>query len=103
MLVLSREIDEVIMIGDDVEVKVVDIRGDKVRLGFTAPRQVPIHRKEVFDAIEADKGKMLVRCSSCHRELQVERIPGEVCVFRCSMCDALMFPVPLSELQKKGT
>jgi len=51
MLVLSRKIDEVIMIGDDVEIKVVDIRGNNVRLGITAPRQTQVHRKEVNDAI----------------------------------------------------
>ena len=49
MLVLSRLRDESVMIGDDVEVKVVDIRGDKVRLGFIAPRQISVDRKEVFD------------------------------------------------------
>ena len=52
MLVLSRFKDETIMIGDDVEIKVVDIHGDKVRLGITAPRQVQVHRKEVYDAIQ---------------------------------------------------
>lgn len=58
MLVLSRQRDETIMIGDDVEIKVVDIGGDKVRLGITAPRQVKVHRKEVYDAIqrEAEQG-----------------------------------------------
>ena len=48
MLVLSRLRDESVMIGDDVEVKVVDIRGDKVRLGFSAPNHVAVDRKEVF-------------------------------------------------------
>lgn len=47
MLVLSRERDQVIKIGDDIEVTVVDIRGDKVRLGITAPKQVTILRPEV--------------------------------------------------------
>lgn len=51
MLVLSRQRDETIMIGDDVQVTVVDIRGDKVRLGITAPPHVAVHRKEVYDAI----------------------------------------------------
>ena len=48
MLVLTRLRDESVMIGDDVEVKVVDIRGDKVRLGFSAPSRVAVDRKEVF-------------------------------------------------------
>lgn len=54
MLVLSRQRDESIMIGDDVEVTVVDIRGDKVRLGITAPRQMTVHRKEVYEAIRRE-------------------------------------------------
>ena len=52
MLVLSRQRDETIMIGDDVQITVVDIRGDKVRLGITAPRSIQVHRKEVYDAIQ---------------------------------------------------
>lgn len=51
MLVLSRQRDETIMIGDDIEVTIVDIRGDKVRIGVNAPKQVPVHRREVYDAI----------------------------------------------------
>ncbi|MBL0927926.1 MAG: carbon storage regulator CsrA [Phycisphaerales bacterium] len=54
MLVLSRQRDETIMIGDDIEITVVDIRGDKVRLGITAPARVAVHRKEVYDAIKAE-------------------------------------------------
>lgn len=51
MLVLSRLRDETIMIGDDIEITVVDIRGDKVRLGITAPSRIAVHRKEVYEAI----------------------------------------------------
>ena len=54
MLVLSRQRDETIMIGDEVEITVVDIRGDKVRLGINAPRSVPVHRKEVYEAIKRE-------------------------------------------------
>jgi len=54
MLVLSRQRDETIMIGDDVQITVVDIRGDKVRLGITAPRHIQVHRKEVYDAIKRE-------------------------------------------------
>ena len=54
MLVLSRTRDETIMIGDDVEITVVDIRGDKVRLGINAPSHIPVHRKEVYDAIKRE-------------------------------------------------
>jgi carbon storage regulator len=54
MLVLSRQRDEVIKIGDDIEITVVDIRGDKVRLGITAPKEVQVHRKEVYEAIRRE-------------------------------------------------
>ena len=54
MLVLSRQRDETIMIGDAVEITVVDIRGDKVRLGINAPRQVQVHRKEIYSAIQQE-------------------------------------------------
>jgi carbon storage regulator len=54
MLVLSRQKDETIMIGDDVEITVVDIRGDKVRLGISAPPHIPVHRKEVYEAIQRE-------------------------------------------------
>ena len=54
MLVLSREKDETIIIGDDIEITVVDIRGDKVRLGVSAPKSISVHRKEVYDAIRRE-------------------------------------------------
>lgn len=54
MLVLSRNRDETIMIGDDIQVTIVDIRGDKVRLGINAPQHVPVHRKEVYEAIKRE-------------------------------------------------
>ncbi len=55
MLVLSRQRDETIMIGDDIEITVVDIRGEKVRLGINAPPDVPVHRKEVYESIKREK------------------------------------------------
>ena len=57
MLVLSRQRDESIMIGDDVEIIIVDVRGDKVRLGITAPRNIPVHRREIYDAIQREKNE----------------------------------------------
>ncbi len=54
MLVLSRQRDETIMIGDDIEITIVDIRGDKVRVGINAPRHISVHRKEVYDAIQQE-------------------------------------------------
>ena len=57
MLVLSRQKDESIMIGDDVEITIVDVRGDKVRLGITAPKEIPVHRMEVYEAIQREKNE----------------------------------------------
>ena len=54
MLVLSRQRDESIVIGDKVVVTIVDIRGDKVRLGIQAPGEIPVHRQEVYEAIQRE-------------------------------------------------
>lgn len=55
MLVLSRKRDERIVIGPDIVITVVDIRGDKVRIGIEAPQSVSVHRQEVFDAIQRER------------------------------------------------
>ncbi len=55
MLVLSRQKDESIVIGDDVEITIVDVRGDKVRLGINAPKEISVHRKEIYNAIQKEK------------------------------------------------
>jgi carbon storage regulator len=54
MLVLSRQRDESIIIGDNIVVTIVDIRGDKVRLGIEAPTEIPVHRREVYEAIQRE-------------------------------------------------
>jgi carbon storage regulator len=54
MLVLSRQRDECIIIGDNIKITIVDIRGDKVRLGIDAPKEVPVHREEVYKAIQQE-------------------------------------------------
>ena len=54
MLVLSRQRDASIMIGDNIVVTIVDIRGDKVRLGINAPTEIPVHRQEVYEAIQRE-------------------------------------------------
>lgn len=54
MLVLSRQVNESIIIGDGIEITVVDVKGDKVRLGISAPPHVAIHRKEVYTAIKTE-------------------------------------------------
>ncbi|WP_425400528.1 carbon storage regulator CsrA [Aeoliella sp.] len=57
MLVLSRQRDESIIIGDNVVVTIVDVRGDKVRLGIEAPIEIPVHRQEVYEAIQRENRK----------------------------------------------
>lgn len=57
MLVLSRHRDESIIIGDDIVITVVDIRGDKVRLGIAAPIETSVHRQEVYEAIRRENAK----------------------------------------------
>ena len=57
-LVLSRKQDEVIVIGDSIRVMVVDIRGDKVRLGVEAPKDVSVHREEVYQAIKRERAAL---------------------------------------------
>ena len=54
MLVLSRQRNESIMIGEDVVVTIVDVRGDRVRLGIDAPTEIPVHRREVYEAIHRE-------------------------------------------------
>lgn len=54
MLVLSRQRDESIIIGDNIVITIVDIRGDKVRLGIDAPTEIPVHRREVYEAIQRE-------------------------------------------------
>ena len=57
MLVLSRNPEESIMIGDDIKVTVVEVRGDRVRLSINAPMNITVHRKEIYDIIQKEKGK----------------------------------------------
>ena len=52
VLVLSRKKNDAVMIGDEIKLVIVDIRGDKIRLGIEAPQHVPVHRQEVYDAIK---------------------------------------------------
>jgi len=57
MLVLSRQRDESIIIGDNIVITIVDIRGDKVRLGIQAPKEITVHRQEVYDAIQKESAR----------------------------------------------
>ena len=57
MLVLSRQRDQTIVIGDSIRITIVDVRGDKVRIGIDAPRDVAVHREEVYEAIQSEIGE----------------------------------------------
>ncbi len=60
MLVLSRKKNESIMIGDDIEIVVVEIKGDQIKLGVKAPRNVTVHRAEVYEEIQLENRKAAV-------------------------------------------
>ncbi len=65
MLVLSRQRDESIVIGENIVITIIDIRGDKVRLGIEAPGEIPVHRKEVYEAIQREhhnSGRVQTEC-----------------------------------------
>lgn len=64
MLVLTRKANQSIMIGDDIEVSVLAIMGEKVRIGIDAPRSVPVYRKEVYVEIQRDEGTAEQRYAS---------------------------------------
>lgn len=61
MLVLTRKSEESIMIGEDIEVRVLGVHGDQVSLGFSAPHHIPIFRKEIFEAIQAENRQAVQR------------------------------------------
>lgn len=77
MLVLSRHRDESIMIGDDVVVTIVDIRGDKVRLGIEAPTSIPVHRQEVYEAIQRENEQASKMDPADARHLKKSRSNGK--------------------------
>jgi carbon storage regulator len=80
MLVLSRKKNESIVINNDITIVVVDIRGDKVRLGVEAPKEVPVHRREVFDLIKQNEAKALeeaTRAAATSEEATSEEASGE--------------------------
>ncbi len=73
MLVLTRKEDESIMIGDDIEVKVLDVKEHQVKLGIDAPRSVVVHRREVYLAIQAENAQA---ASVAHSDKVSKLIPG---------------------------
>lgn len=80
-LVLSRQRDESVMIGDDIEVICVDIRGEKVRLGFNVPRETSVHRKEIYDRIRRDNASRDWICQCGMSNTQAEK--------KCKSCSRL--------------
>ena len=72
MLVLSRKKNESIIINDDIIIVVVDIRGDKVRLGIEAPKKVSVHRREVFDAIQRENAAQKERTQPDEPEVSTD-------------------------------
>jgi carbon storage regulator len=72
MLVLSRQRDESIIIGDNIVITVVDIRGDKVRLGIDAPKEIPVHRQEVYDAIQRENQRSQESAADTVKEVKKE-------------------------------
>ena len=60
MLVLTRQINESIMIGDDIEVIILDIIGCQARIGINAPRDIAVHREEIYDRIQQEKDEALI-------------------------------------------
>ena len=65
MLVLSRKLNEQIVIAENIVITVVNIRGNKVRLGIDAPKEVPVHRKEVYEAMQREKERESNQAADC--------------------------------------
>lgn len=70
MLVLSRKKDESIMIGDQIEIKILAVEGDQIKLGIVAPKTVKVHRSEVFEAIQSQNKEALSSTSSFLEQLK---------------------------------
>lgn len=73
MLVLQRKINEIIYLGSEVRIQVVDVRGDRVRLGIDAPASIPVHREEVFQEINREGRLDRSVCPCCgHKRQEVD-------------------------------
>lgn len=70
MLVLSRKKDESIMIGDQIEIKILAVEGEQIKVGIVAPKTVKVHRSEVFEAIQAQNREALSASSSFLEQLK---------------------------------
>jgi carbon storage regulator len=74
VLVLTRRANQSIMIGDDIVVTVLDVRGDQVRIGIKAPRAVDVHREEVFVALQREAGRDGSPSTNGERVIDLERV-----------------------------
>jgi carbon storage regulator len=74
VLVLTRRANQSIMIGDDVVVTVLDVRGDQVRIGIKAPRSVGVHREEVFVALQREGDRDAIRAATDHDVIDLDRV-----------------------------
>jgi carbon storage regulator len=72
MLVLTRKVNESVMIGDDVKITVVEVKGDQVKLGITAPRNIAVHREEVYEEIQREN-RLASQSAAVGREQVPER------------------------------
>lgn len=77
MLVLTRKRDESIIIGDDIKVTIVEVRGDQVKLGIDAPRSIPVHREEVYKEIQEENRRAALKAGGDLKELDEFLSPGQ--------------------------
>lgn len=74
MLVLTRKRDESIIIGDDIKITIVDVRGDQVKVGIDAPRSIPVHREEVYKEIQAENRRAAIHPGAVELSPEVEQL-----------------------------